>query len=265
VQVQRTRPESERAIFLGDVHVPFEDKAAVDLALAFTRWFKPETVFLIGDIIDFYSIPSKFDRDPSRLLALQEELDATVAFLKRVRKAAPNARIVYLSGNHEHRLIRYLWKHPEISVLKSLRLPVQLGLDDLEIEHHEYHEQVQWHGLLVEHGDRVSKVSAATAKSMLDARGVCGISGHVHRLGMYYKTDNSGVKVWMENGCLCSLSPSWIIGKPNWCHGFTIGYANKGSKRFICEQIPILSGKLWYQGQLWEAKREGVAGRVGVA
>jgi predicted phosphodiesterase len=265
VQVTHAKADTETAIFLGDIHIPYHDPVSIELVLSFLQWFRPDSVYIIGDCLDFYAI-SRFNKDPQRMLSLQEELDAGVALLARIRKAIGNkARLVYLSGNHEHRLLRYLWDHPEISTLNSLRIPSLLRLDEVEADYHDYTEQLQWHALLVEHGDRVRGKSSATACAMLESRGVCGVSGHSHRLGTFYRTDNSGVKMWMENGCLCSLSPSYLIGKPNWCQGFSIVRALRGRRRFLCEQVPILSHRLFYSGRLWEMKRAGVVGKVGAA
>jgi predicted phosphodiesterase len=260
VAVSRKKVETERALFLGDWHVPYQDMIAVELAFSFMEWFGPDTIFLIGDFQDFYSV-SRFDIDPERIQSLQHELDVGRGILKRLRRAAPDARIVYLSGNHEHRLTKFLWAHPKISGLRNLQLPSLLGLEELEIEYHTYHEQLNWYGLLVEHGDRASKKSAYTAAAMMDARGVSGITGHTHRLGAHFRSDNAGNKVWYENGCLCRLDAEYVIGKPNWQHGFSVGFGLSGRTRFIVEQVPILSGRLFYNGQLWEAKVGGKAKR----
>jgi hypothetical protein len=251
VAVTCSKVPMERAVFLGDVHEPFSDPAAVELAVRFTQWFKPDTVFLNGDILDCLQV-SDYDRDPERLTGFQKDLDKGKQFLHRVRKAAPHARITYLGGNHEDRLTRYLCRHPEISSLNSLRWQTLLGLDELGVEFFEYGKPQRWHGLIVEHGDRVSKHSGATARSMLEARGVSGISNHVHRMGVSYRSDYSGVKAWYENGCLCDLNPSYTKARPNWQHGFTVGYARSGHGRFLLEQIPILAGKLFFGDRLWE-------------
>lgn len=249
-KIKCLRVETERAAFLGDWHIPHHDTQAVELVFAFLAWFKPKHVFIIGDFLDFYVL-SRFSKDPERLLELQSDLDMGYAILKRLRKTCPRAKIVYIDGNHEARLLAFLWNHPEISTLKSLRLPELLRLADFDIEHHSYHEQLQWHGLLIEHGDRVSKKSAYTAAAMVEARGISGVTGHTHRLGTHYRTDNSGVKVWAENGCLCRLDPSYVIGVPNWQHGFSVAQAMKGDERFFLEQIPIVKGKILYSGRLW--------------
>lgn len=51
--VKETVP-AERVAFIGDVHIPYQDPVAVTLMLSFLRWWKPQFVYLIGDILDFY-------------------------------------------------------------------------------------------------------------------------------------------------------------------------------------------------------------------
>ncbi len=249
-----TKPATERAVFLGDWHVPYHDPVAVELVFAFVKWFRPTVVFLIGDYLDCYAVPSRFEKDPQKRLGFQDELDAGNAILRRLRlTVGQECRIVYMDGNHEHRLPRALCGIPEFASLRSLTIPALLGLDDLGIEHRTYHQSEQWHGLHIEHGDRVRSVSGATAKAMLEARGVSGISGHTHRQGSYFKTDRSGVRVWYENGALCRLDPEYVIGRPpNWQQGFSVGYALKGRTRFALEQVTIFSKRLFYAGNLWE-------------
>jgi predicted phosphodiesterase len=238
----------ERAVVVSDLHVPYHDPVAVELVFDFLRWFTPDTLFINGDLLDFYAL-SRFSKDPERALSLQEELDQGQGLLERFRATLPKARLVFLEGNHEARLQRYLWDHPEVSKLKSLQMPALLGLEDLEIEHHGYQAPQMWRGVLIEHGSVVRKASAATAKAMLDQRGTSGISGHTHRLGMHYRTNYSETAVWAENGCLCALEPEYCI-KPDWQQGFSVlhGWEN----RFLLEQIPILRRRLFYHGVLWE-------------
>ena len=62
-----------------------------------------------GDIVDCYQL-SVFSSNPSRQFSLQDEFDATQAWLRRRVKKNPNARRIYMEGNHEDRLRRWLWK-----------------------------------------------------------------------------------------------------------------------------------------------------------
>lgn len=152
-------------------------------------------------------------------------------------------------------LTKYLWAHPEISSLRDLRLPAQLHLsgEDIEAEHFSYHQPQRWHGLQVEHGDRVSRHSAATAKTMLEARGVSGVSGHTHRAGVHFRTDETGMKAWWELGCLCGLNPEYLVSRPNWQQCVTVGYAPANKDRFVVCQAPVINHVLFFEGQEWRA------------
>jgi hypothetical protein len=240
-------------LFLGDWHVPYHDARAVDLAMAFASWFQPTSIYVLGDFLDCYPL-STYDRDPSRLTSLQNELDQGKALLKRLRAVAGRkCQITYLDGNHEFRLSRYLCRHPELSSLSSLNVSDLLDLPSLGITHHAYHTQLRWCGLLVEHGDLISPTSGGSAKKMLESRGVSGISGHVHRLGSHFRTDHRGTLGWWENGCLCQPWAEWKIGPPNYQQGFSVGHGIPGKNRFVVEQVPIIKGRLFYAGQCWES------------
>jgi len=198
--------------------------------------------------MDFYAI-STFDKEPERITKLQEELDQGIAFLRNVRQDAPGSTIIYLEGNHEARMQKYLWKHPEISSLNALNVKNMLELKSMDIEYIKQNVSHVRHKFVIEHGDVVRQQSAYTARAQLEKRGMSGLSGHTHRLGMHYRCDMSGNYVWCENGCLCDLNPEYVIGKPNWINGFSVGYFKKDrTNRFLIEQIPIIDGKITYAG-----------------
>ena len=229
----------EKSIFLGDVHVPFADKNSLKVAISFMDWFQPDNIFLVGDILDFYEI-STFDKDPRRITDLQSDINKTVGILQLIRERNPHGEIIYLEGNHEHRLHKYLWKHPEIASLEALEMTNLMHFKELDITYCDQFANVKLHGFLVEHGSVVRQQSAYTARAMLEKRGMSGISGHSHRGGSHYITNMSGSYAWFENFCLCGLHPEYVIGQPNWMNGFSIGHFKKTTNRFNIEQIPIV-------------------------
>lgn len=244
-----------------DSHGIFGDERAIGCSLALTRKVKPDVVFLLGDHVDFYAI-SRFDKDPKRLLSLQEDLDAAERFVAAFRKAAPNAAIYYLEGNHENRLQRWLHsKGPEFTVLKErvrlkrkngsrrqlLSVPYLLGLGDYG---------VKWvgggskhvGGITFKHGNLVRSRGGATAMAELAKEGTSGVSGHTHRIGHAALTNRGGVYGWNEGGCLCGLDPDYMEGQvPDWQHGTTYGaWANGMSGRFYMTTAHIIDGKTMY-------------------
>ncbi len=233
----------EKSMFIGDVHIPFQNNKALKSLYKFIDWYRPDTIYLLGDIIDFSPI-STFVNDPARITHLQDDIDQTVKFLGHL----PMIPIIYIGGNHEQRLTKWLWKHPEISSLDALTFDNLLHLDELDIEYRAPGTTTTTHKFVVEHGDMCRTQSAYTARAMLDKRGMSGISGHTHRMGAHYLTNLSGYYVWFENGCLCDLQPQYTY-MPNWLNGFSIGYFKKSSNRFNIEQIPIVDNHASYGEQ----------------
>lgn len=237
----------EKSVFLSDIHFPYEDKEAINVVIAFIRWFKPSFIFLLGDIVDFYAL-SKFDKDPDRALRIQDEINDAKSFFAHLRLAAPRANIVFFEGNHEARLMKFLRRNPEVSGLEVLRLPSLLSMADYNVRFVGAMETYKYHGFYLEHGDIVRKHSGYTARGMMEKRGVSGISGHTHRLGTHYTTNEGGDYVWLENGCLCDRKPDYIKS-PNWQQGFSVGYFKKNNHRFLVEQVCIVNGKCVYAGR----------------
>lgn len=239
----------EKSVFMGDVHVPFQNAPSLLALRRFMKAFMPDRIYLVGDIMDFYAV-SSFDKDPERITGLQDEIDQTIQLLSTIRREHSNTKIIYLEGNHEARLQRYLYKHPEISSLNALSMNNLLSLRALDIDWIKQTTSHIYHKFIIEHGDIVRQQSAYTARAQLEKRGLSGLSGHTHRLGTHYHSDMSGDYVWCENGCLCELNPEYVVGKPNWLNGFSVGYFKHGrDNRFSIEQIPIIKGKIMYAGE----------------
>ena len=117
------------------------------------------------------------------------------------------------------------------------------------MEHVEYEVGLDINGIFVaQHGDIIRKHSGYTAKAMYDKYGGCGIHGHSHRGGVYYKTKRDGVYGWTENFCLCSLQPDYMRN-PDWHQGFSLVHFTKD--RFWAEPIPIIKRRFMYGGKLY--------------
>ena len=94
-------------VVIGDCHIPYHDKDAIKAFKRFIKKEKPNTIIMNGDIIDMYDV-STFDKDPERINSLQGELDEAIGFFKDIRKMLPDAKLVFIKGNHCARLEKYL-------------------------------------------------------------------------------------------------------------------------------------------------------------
>lgn len=241
----------EKHVNIGDTHGVFVEQEVWKAVLDFIRDFKPDQINLLGDIIDFYDV-SRFDKNPMRRVVLGREIDFTKdVILAELRRAAPKARIVWVEGNHENRLTRYLWSRaPELASLPNLDMTQLFALQKLKIEYQM--DPIPVGNVNMMHGHMVRKHSAYTAKAMLDDMGKSVIHNHTHRLGAHYKTDHGGAHVAFENGCLCTMDMEYVSGKPNWQHGFSVGWVLPNGN-FHFEQVAVIDGGFIFGGKFYGA------------
>ncbi len=242
------KPKYKKVLFVPDIHAPFHDMKAIKALIAFSKWWKPDYIYFMGDVVDFYAI-SSFTKDPSRALELQWEIDEAKKVMKLICNSAPTAHKYFIRGNHEARLQKFLWtRAAELSQLRGLQLEILLDLHGLGITYYKQ-GRTKFRGTVLKHGDLVRKFTCYTAKGEFEATGVSGVSVHTHRLGLYSITTEAGDFTWMECGHLCDVEQEYLDGKvPNWQQGFGIGWYKQGSRRFDTQPIKIIKHKAMYGG-----------------
>lgn len=234
---------------ISDTHIPFQDPEVLQAVEGFLAETQPDVLVYNGDIFDFYQI-SEYEKDPTRIATMQKEVDTVTKMFDRHKKLMPKAERWFITGTHERRLQRFLWtKASALSSLRCLTLDSLFGLSDRGIKLVDFEQGIIVNNtFLILHGDITSIHSGFTAKRLMEKHGGCGIAGHCHRAGSYYKRDRFGTWAWWEGGCLCSLNPDWI-SNPNWTQGFSLVHFN--GNRFWVEQIPIIGGTFLYGGKLY--------------
>ena len=236
------KEERDMILTLSDFHVPFNNPKVNEVSFRFARLLKPK-IIIIHEVIDFYSL-SKFDKDPKRKLELQDDIDAAVGLLKKLRKYCPTTMIVMLKSNHDKRLQKFLnSKAEELSYLRVLQFKSLLKLQELNIE---YRDNLIFRGVLFKHGDIVRKFSGYSAKGEFDKEGMSSATGHVHRLALTYRTLRGGKYMSMECGCQCDLKPDYIEGTADWQNGCGIVSFKRNSDRFYATPILVVDGKIMW-------------------
>lgn len=235
----------KKTILAQDFHFPFQDLRLIALFLGFVAREEPGQIILPGDILDCYKI-SRFDKDPNRKLDLQGEIDECYNFLVDLREAAgPDCDIVYLEGNHEQRLRKYLWsKAPELASLNCLTVDGLLELDSLDIKYQESIDIGKFH---IYHGSLVRQEAGYTAKAEFIKNGCSGMTGHTHRDAKYTRRNRGGHHVWYENFCMCDLDAEYIDGIANWTQGWSV-MTTVGTRQYV-EQIPVINHRYIWQGE----------------
>lgn len=95
------------ALVIPDTHRPYHDKKAYNLMMAVAADLKPQEIVILGDYADFYCV-SSHSKDPRVLSILTDEVQDVLDGLDELDKAFPGANKVFIEGNHEYRLERYL-------------------------------------------------------------------------------------------------------------------------------------------------------------
>ena len=231
---------------ISDIHFPYQDDKAVNIALKINQKMRPAEVIINGDMLDFPQV-SRFTMDPDVHQTLERDINMSIEFIKKLQRYSS---VTVIEGNHEIRLNKYILENaPELKSLVSLEAILSNNLDD-DIKYIDAigKESMYWYddSILIGHFNRVSKNSAYTAKLLVEQYKCNIIQAHVHRLGSHYFTGYKETLVGFEMGCLCSIYPEYMA-KPNWQQGFLM-YNRIGSNTEI-ETIHIADGKALYRGK----------------
>lgn len=227
----------DRCLFLSDIHIPFHAKDELEAAIAHGKKLACDTVYLNGDIVDFYNV-STHDRDPLRRFRLRDEIEMTKAFLEHLRDTFPKAQIIYKEGNHEERLARQVWRIcPEMAGVMNpdgtpcVELASLLDLSGFGISHIGNKQPALFgehlhalHG----HEFRFPLTRSVNPARGLFQRTLCNsICGDMHQTSSHTEPSlQNAISTWSV-GCLCNLRPAYMpINR--WNHGFAVIHHNKG-------------------------------------
>ena len=169
--------------FISDLQVPFHDPKAIDICFNYLTKYGIDTLFINGDLVDFYQM-SSFEKDP-RVRKFDEEHEAIIEMLAYIRQSFPKIIIYYnLDANHEFRYERYMRsKAPELLGLKLFELEDLLYLDSFEIKYLKNKDHVRFGKLPIIHGDTTFRRGSGVspAKTLFDRVKQSAIASHVHR------------------------------------------------------------------------------------
>jgi len=235
--------KTHRVVFLSDVHPPYHDKVAVQLARDIIADIKPDTLFFGGDMIDMYAV-SDFDRDPERVVKFQDEFDEAVDVLAGFRKLGKDA--LFLPGNHEERWERYRHRHAEISSLRNAQLESLLELKKLKIGLLEHGKDFRIGQLYYMHGDEVAAGSTYVARNFYLKEQGSVVFGHYHRAQVFYNRLKGGeVHGSWASPCLCLLKQQYTRGTTQWSQGFSV-ITYYGDKFHVDQVVFFSDGKRLY-------------------
>ncbi len=249
--IKQGHSRGERVIVLSDIHIPYEDKDAVEIAISYMKDNTPDHIVLNGDIADFYTV-SSYDKYTRNRPTLQDEIEAVISFLRRLRDLFPDAKISFLEGNHETRLRKYIQKNADaFTELDALTLPKLFKVEEVQVDYYGPSEPLEIGKLLITHGELCRKAAGSTARGHRDKYNSSILVGHIHRGSVAFQRVKDGQHIMIENPCLCDMKVEYGTFF-DWLHGFTEILAYPDGE-IVAHTHPIINKKLHtMEGKIYE-------------
>jgi len=256
----------QKIVLLPDIHYPHQNRIAIKAVFQFIKWFKPNTVVILGDALEMESVNHwQREKGNRRFMEGKRMEDEYVGFDREILtpldklcepsdKRRRKPKKIFMGGNHEHWLNGLFAKFPEfigmLEIERALKLKERnwewipfMVSDDSGV----HRGIVQFGKLLVFHGQYMNKYHAAKTA---DTYSKSCAYGHTHDIQAYTKifADDLGYHTAQSIGCLCNRSPEFKWGKANrWVNSFGILYL-RDDEMFNLYVPIIIDGKFTYAG-----------------
>jgi predicted phosphodiesterase len=235
-----------KILIISDLHFPYQDNKSIESALNYGLEKKANCILINGDLIDFATI-SRHEKD-WRMRSVNDEFNAVRQFLVSLRKAFPNAKIVFKHGNHDERWEKYLYvKAPELFDVSDFQLEVLLRLGELKIETVKDKRPIKIGKLTALHGHELAGgaggVNPARSTFLKTLDNV--IVGHYHKTSTNTETTMTGNVISVNStGCLCGLNPLYMpINKHNL--GFAYVELDIKTGNYNLQNLKVIKGKVY--------------------
>lgn len=242
----------ERIFVIPDTHVPYHDPRSWKLALQVIKQIRPHKVVIIGDFADFYAV-SDHDRDPMRKDSLEWEVECVNAELDRLEELM-DRDVVFIEGNHEDRLRRYLWKKaPQLFGVTDVKRLFRL--DQRGWIHRPYRHGWKYGNVTYKHDVAGRSGKHAAAQSLADFGGNVVI-GHTHRGGVVYLGEAKGANHFCLNvGWLGDVKLMDYMDPDKALRDWQLGFGtviHDGPSRAFGSFHPIVKGRCEVDGVIYD-------------
>jgi len=233
------------AAIIPDAHIPYHDKQCFNTMLLALQDIKLKEIVVLGDFGDFYSVTSH-GKHPTMVDTLIQEVEAVNDHLDLLDGLFPHVKKVFLAGNHEHRVERYLLNNaPALFGITSIEFLLQFNTRP-NWTFVPYTKRQKYSVLGTSLIARHEPYSMSSAKASLRNCLSNLVYGHIHRIEEFNTVDIMG-------NTLVNYTPGWlgddrydkVFGycAPKWQKGFSLVYAEEGSKEFSHEILRFRKDK----------------------
>jgi predicted phosphodiesterase len=222
----------EPILLIPDVHIPNHDERAWGLMLRVAMALKPKHIAILGD----------FAEEVAGVQACLDQLDALGATNK-----------VYIEGNHEFRLDRYLMERAP-QMFYSIKWPQILNLHERGWQWVPYRKSTTIGKLHITHDTGTAGINAH--RTSAQAFGGSTVIGHTHRMayevrGRFDGTPYLATMLGWLGDAEKAASYMHEAKASDWVHGFGVGYLEPASGVVHVQPVPIVHGRCVVNGRLF--------------
>ena len=250
---------TKKALIIPDCHIPYHDERAynvmIEVAKYIDKTYGLDEIVILGDYADFYGV-NAHGKDASVRETLIEEIHDVVMKLRQLQSLFPKAKRVYIEGNHEYRLARYINNRcPDLYGLIDASTLLELKILGFEFVPYGPTQSYNVLGskLIARHtplagGKHVAQNTVEKALSSV-------IFGHTHRIqeaqvvaldGKNYRGISSG---WLGDPTHPVMQ--YVSGHHQWAQGFSI-VTTLPNRTWFNSLIHIINHQCYYDGYVFE-------------
>ena len=232
-----------------DCHWPNANEKAWGLMLRAAMIVKPDIIVILGDFADGEALSAHAPTKPGER-DFEDEVQSVTKALDQL-DALGASRKVYVEGNHEFRLDRYLMDRAP-GLFRSIRWQNLLQLYKRGWEWVPYRKSTKVGKLHITHDTGSAGMNAHRASSK--AFGGSAVIGHTHRMS-YEVTGRfdgppylAAMLGWLGDA---EAAAGYIheASASSWVHGFGIAYIEPDGITHL-QPVPIVNGRCVVQGRL---------------
>lgn len=235
----------DNILWLSDIHIPNHNEQALQLAINYGVQNKVNCIILGGDLIDNNPF-TRHDKKPDRGEA-KEYFDDTIQFLMTLRFTFPEAKIIWLEGNHDKWYEKWLQKNaPVVFDDPYYHMEQRLQLKEFEIEYLKEKTVLKIDGLHCLHGHTLIR---GVFNPVNPARGVflrakaSTIIGHCHQSSKHTESNLKGKIIsCFSTGALCDLHPSY--DPHNTKHNLGFAHITRNAGNYHVRNLEIYNNQI---------------------
>lgn len=241
----------EPVLLIPDCHIPNHDERAWGLLLRVALHFKPKHIVILGDFADGETLSAHPATKPGEV-SFEQEVAGVQKCLDQLDALGATNKI-YIEGNHEFRLDRYLLERAP-AMFHAIKWQNVLTLYERGWQWVPYRKSVALGKLHLTHDTGTAGINAH--RTSAQAFGGSAVIGHTHRMEMSIRGRFDGTPY-------VAAMFGWL-GDPEkaaaymheakaseWVHGFGVGYLDPSNGVVHLQPVPIINGKCVVNGRLF--------------